>query len=67
MNTNLRDQDVRQMTLSSKNTHTVEDTNMLKGEAQNSLTGKNTTKPDSRNMGKSDFGKIGGLPMASGG
>jgi hypothetical protein len=40
----------------------VKDTKMLKGEAQNSLTGKNSTKPDSRSMGKSSFGKLGGLP-----
>jgi len=58
----LRSSDVRQMTFTSKSSNDVKDTTMLKGEAQNSLTGKNTTKPDSRNMGKGSFGKLGGLP-----
>lgn len=58
---NLRDQDVRTMTFSSKMSNPVCDTTMLKGEAQDSLTGKNTTKPDSR--AGVDKGKTGGLPQ----
>lgn len=45
--------------MSGKN---VEDTQMLKGPAQDSLFGKNVTKQDVRSGGKSDFGKLGGQP-----
>ncbi len=38
----------------------VKDTKMLSGEAQNSLTGKNSTVQDSRSEGVS--GKTGGRP-----
>ena len=62
MGKDLRSTDVVGMSFSSKTSNDVKDTTMLKGEAQNSLTGKNSTKPDSRNMGKSSFGKLGGLP-----
>lgn len=50
----------RQFTTSSGTD--VKDTKMLKGEAMDSLTGKNTVKPDMRNGGKSTFGRLGGLP-----
>lgn len=57
----LRSSDVRNMTFTTSSGTDVKDTKMLKGEAQNSLTGKNTTKPDSRAGGEK--GKTGGLPM----
>lgn len=49
------------MSFTSTMSNDVKDTKMLKGEAQDSLTGKNTTKPDQRNG--IDGGKKGGLPM----
>ena len=48
------------MTFNSSSGTDVKDTKMLKGEAQNSLSGKNVTKPDVRAGG--DKGKLGGLP-----
>lgn len=56
----LRTSDVRNMTFTTSSGKDVKDTKMLKGEAQDSLTGKNTTKPDSR--AGIDGGKKGGLP-----
>jgi hypothetical protein len=58
-NKDLRGEGVLKMSYSTSYTKDVRDTTFLKGEAQNSLTGKNTTKPDTRNMGKSSFGKLG--------
>lgn len=60
---NLRKKDVRDMTFTTGSGTDVKDTKMLKGEAHNSLTGKNVTKPDERSGGKSTFGKLGGLPQ----
>lgn len=40
----------------------VKDTKMLKGEAQNSLSGTNSTVQDSRSGGSGSFGKLGGMP-----
>lgn len=57
----LRSQDVRNMTFTSDYSKEVTETKMLSGEAQDSLTGKNTTKPDQR--AGQDGGKKGGLPM----
>ena len=62
MGKDLRSSDVINMSFTTGSGTDVKDTKMLKGEAQNSLTGKNSTKPDSRSMGKSSFGKLGGLP-----
>lgn len=59
---NLRDKDVVNMTFSTSSGKDVKDTQMLKGEAHNSLFGKNTTKQDVRSQGKSSFGKLGGNP-----
>ena len=59
----LRSNDVRSMSFNSGSGTDVKDTKMLKGEAQNSLVGKNVTKPDVRSGGKSTFGKLGALPM----
>ena len=56
----LRKKDVTEMTFSSTRKNPVTDTKQLSGEAQDSLYGKNVTKPDSRNGGKSTFGKLGG-------
>lgn len=58
----LRECDVVNMTFSTKSGTDVKDTQMLKGEAQDSLFGKNVTKQDVRSGGKSDFGKLGGTP-----
>lgn len=59
---NLRDKDVVNMTFSTSSGKDVKDTQMLKGEAKDSLFGKNTTKQDVRSGGKSEFGKLGGQP-----
>lgn len=58
----LRSSDVLKMTFTTSSGTDVKDTKMLKGEAQNSLTGKNVTKPDVRSGGKESFGSLGGLP-----
>lgn len=59
---NLRNSDVVNMKFSSSSGKDVKDTQILKGEAHNSLYGKNTTKQDTRSGGKSEFGKLGGNP-----
>lgn len=50
--------DIVNRTFSSTRSNDVKDTKMLKGEAQNSLSGSNTTKPDSRSA--SIGGTLGG-------
>lgn len=59
---NLRTEDVVNKTFSTSSGKDVKDTQMLKGEAKNSLFGKNVTKQDVRSGGKSEFGKLGGMP-----
>lgn len=59
---NLRETDVVNKTFSTSSGTDVKDTQMLKGEAKNSLFGKNVTKQDVRSGGKSEFGKLGGMP-----
>jgi hypothetical protein len=59
---NLREKDVVNLTINSSSGKDVKDTQMLKGEAHNSLFGKNATKQDVRSGGKSEFGKLGGMP-----
>ena len=59
---NPRKTDVVNQTFSTSSGKDVKDTQMLKGGAQDSLFGKNTTKQDVRSGGKSEFGKLGGNP-----
>lgn len=58
----MADIDIVNKTFNSSSGTDVRDTKMLKGEAQNSLFGKNVTKQDVRSGGKSEFGKLGGQP-----
>lgn len=59
---NLRNKDVTNMTFGTSSGKDVKDTQMLKGVAQDSLFGKNKTQQDTRSGGKSEFGKLGGVP-----
>lgn len=59
---NLRETDIVNKSFTSSSGTDVKNTQMLKGEAKDSLFGKNTTKQDVRSGGKSEFGKIGGNP-----
>lgn len=58
----LRSKDVRDMKFTTSSGKDVKDTQMLKGEAHDSLFGKNVTKQDVRSGGKDTFGTLGGRP-----
>lgn len=58
----LRNTDIVNKTFSTSSGRDVKDTQMLKGEAKDSLFGKNVTKQDVRSGGKESFGKTGGHP-----
>lgn len=57
--------DPRNQTFSTSSGKDVKDTKMLKGEAQNSLSGTNVTKQDSRSGGGGLSSGAGGKPRGN--